>query len=366
VKSESLNSLPLKDKVGQLFLIGLPGPNLDEGAIKLLDDVRPGGVCLFSRNIRSAEQTRELLDGVRELFSTEPILTIDQEGGLVDRLRRLLTPMPAASELRSAEDAAMLGAIIAETLRILGFNLDFAPVLDIADVARSSANNGMFSRTFGASPLEVVDLAGAFLSALQSGGCLGCLKHFPGLGATYVDSHEELPTVGSSLQELVENDLVPYRSLLPAAQAVMIAHAAYPNVHLQETDQNGKLLPSSLSYAFVTKLLRDEMGFRGLSITDDLEMGAILKNYGIGEASKLAVLAGQDMLAICADPDRIREGYRAVLESVERGEIPESRIDQSLVRIERLKSQLMPALQFDLSRLTSLSLEVDQLKETLK
>jgi beta-N-acetylhexosaminidase len=169
-----------------------------------------------------------------------------------------------------------------------------------------------------------------------------------------------------SYDELSGTDLIPYRALLRDAHAVMIAHAAYPNVNLQERDRSGKLLPSSLSYAFVTKLLRDEMGFGGLAITDDLEMGAILKGYGIGEACRLAVHAGQDMLAICADPVRIREGYHSILSSVKRGDMSEARIDQSLVRIEKLKSQLAPALEFDPSRLASLSAEVELLKEELK
>ncbi|MEP7212233.1 MAG: glycoside hydrolase family 3 N-terminal domain-containing protein [Acidobacteriota bacterium] len=366
MKSESLNSLSLEEKIGQLFVIGLPGPDLDEKTLRLLDDVRPGGVCLFSRNIRDAEQTRALLDGIRGSMSVEPILSIDQEGGLVDRLRRLVSPMPSASDLRTAVDAKRLGEIVAECLRIIGFNVDFAPVVDVANESRSAANNGIFSRTFGGSANEVVELAGAFLSALEAGGCLGCLKHFPGLGASAVDSHEELPIVEVALDELYEIDLFPYRSLINSARSVMVAHAAYPNVALQETDQNGKLLPSSLSYAFVTKLLRDEMGFDGLSVTDDLEMGAILKNYGIGDACRLAVSAGQDILAICADPGRIREGYHAVLSAVKVGEISEARLNKSLDRICEFKSRLSPALDFDTSRLVSLSAEVDQLKESLK
>ena len=366
MKSELLTSLSLEQKIGQLFVIGLPGPTLDDASAELVKEVSPGGVCLFARNIREAGQTRELLDGIRRAMPVEPVLCVDQEGGLVDRMRRLMTPMPAASDIKSAADASRLGEIIAETLRILGFNLDFAPVVDVANEARSSANNGIFSRTFGDSAETVAHLGGAFLSSLQAGGCLGCLKHFPGLGATSVDSHEELPRVEILYDELSETDLSPYRALLSDAHAVMIAHAAYPNVYLQETDRNGKLLPSSLSYAYVTRLLREEMGFEGLAITDDLEMGAILKNYGIGEACRLAVHAGQDMLAICADPDRIREGYHSVLNSVKRGDISEDRIDLSLKRIGKLKSKLAPALNFDTSRLASLSAEVDLLKETLK
>src|SRR5947208_3465057 len=127
---ETLRSLPLKQKVGQLFFIGIAGPELDDATRELLDEVTPGGVCLFSRNIKEVEQTRRLLDGVRSSLATIPFLSIDQEGGLVDRLRRIMTPMPPANKLRSAEEAAELGATIAETLLSLGFNMDFAPVVD--------------------------------------------------------------------------------------------------------------------------------------------------------------------------------------------------------------------------------------------
>lgn len=365
MNQETLLSLPIEQKVGQLFIIGLPGPNLEGDAAALIREVHPGGVCLFARNIREAKQTRDLLDAIRQTLPVEPILCVDQEGGLVDRLRRLVTPMPAAADIETPAQAAKLGDIIAETLRILGFNLDFAPVVDVGTPERSAAENGIYSRTFGSSPGEVVDLAASFLSALQDGGCLGCLKHFPGLGAAVVDSHEELPAVAVTPDEFSQTDLYPYREMLSATGAVMVAHAAYPNVDLQERDQNGKLLPSSLSYAFVTQLLRMEMGFNGVSITDDLEMGAILKNYGISEACRMAVFAGHDLLAICADPARIREGYNAVLGAVRHGNISEDRLDESLIRIADFKSRFRPALEFDLTRLVALSTEIDRLKEHL-
>lgn len=365
MKPESIGSISIEEKVGQLFIIGLPGPQLDEAALSLLNDVSPGGVCLFSRNIREAAQTRELLDGIRENSNVEPILCIDQEGGLVDRLRRVLAPMPSVSSLRTNRDAARHGEITAAALRIFGLNLDFAPVVDVTPTDGFSANNGLFSRTFGGSPSDAAAMAGSFLSALQAGGCLGCLKHFPGLGATSVDSHEELPVVEATFDELLDADLLPYQKLLPIASAVMVAHAAYPNVYLQERAQNGKLLPSSLSPAFVTELLRKKLGFDGVVITDDLEMGAIAKNYGTGEACRMAITAGIDMLAICADPNQIREGHAAVLESVKDGRISEARVDESLERIGVLKKRLSPAAEFDFARLAAISNEIELLKKDL-
>lgn len=352
-----LSSLSLRQKVGQLFFIGIPGTEIDPPTRVLLDEVSPGGVCLFARNIREASQTRDLLDELRESLPAVPLLSVDQEGGLVDRLRRITTPMPAVNKLRTVDDAAQHGTVIGQILRILGFNMDFAPVVDVIDAHRAARPNGLFSREFGRSKDDVAILAGAFLDALQAQNIIGCLKHFPGLGAAEVDSHEELPEVSISQDELSSTDLFPYVQLLKEdrARAVMVAHAAFPNVNLQETGQNGKLLPSSLSYNFITTLLRERLGFDGLVITDDLEMGAILKNYGIGEASKMAFGAGADMLAVCADVEAIRSGYNAVLAAVENGEIGHGRLDKSLERISKLKAGLSEPLDFDTGRLGELS-----------
>ena len=181
-------------------------------------------------------------------------------------------------------DASRLARLIAESVRILGFNMDFAPVVDVVDDDREQTGNGLYSRTFGRSSEDVVELAGEFLTTLQENGVIGCVKHFPGLGAAMVDSHEELPLVEIAEDELLSSDLLPYQELFANGEVrlVMAAHAAFPNSRLQERDENGKLLPSSLSQNFITQFLRDELGYDGLAITDDLEMGAIMKNYGIG------------------------------------------------------------------------------------
>ncbi len=359
---EQLNSLSLRQKIGQLFFIGIAGPDVDPATVELLTDVSPGGICLFTRNIREAGQTRKLLDDLRRILPVVPFLSLDQEGGLVDRLRRILTPMPAASKIKKAEDASQLAKLIAESVRILGFNMNFAPVVDVVDAERERSGNGLYSRAFGRSVEDVVKLAGEFVSVLQDSGVIGCVKHFPGLGATNVDSHEELPSVRITEGEFFGTDLMPYSKLLGKGkiQLVMAAHAAFPNIGLQEVDENGKLLPSSLSYNFITQLLRNELGYEGLAITDDLEMGAIMKNYGVGSACVKAVNAGQDLLAICAEPGNIREGFEAVLSAVERGVISKDRINNSLTRIAALKSQLSEPLPFDTARLAAISDEITE------
>lgn len=357
---EQLRALPLKERIGQLFFIGISGPDVDDSTRELLSVIAPGGVCLFARNIREAEQTRKLLDDIRDASKVTPFLSIDQEGGLVDRLRRIMTPMPAAKKMRNAADAVRLAEIIAETLRILGFNMDFAPVVDVIDDERAKHTNGLFSREFGRSKEDVVAMAGAFLGTMQDNGIIGCLKHFPGLGAAKVDSHEELPQVEVSESELNDIDLYPYRELFAGggAKAVMAAHTAFPRTELQEIEQNGKLLPSSLSSNFITALLRGTLSFNGLAITDDLEMGAIVKNFGIRDACKMAIGAGIDMLAICADPVAVQEGHQAVLDAVTSGKISEDRIDESLVRIAALKGSLADPLEFNADRISKLSDEV--------
>ncbi|MFL6466898.1 MAG: glycoside hydrolase family 3 N-terminal domain-containing protein, partial [Pyrinomonadaceae bacterium] len=309
---DEIKALPIKLKVGQLFFIGIRGTEVDTETRKLLNEISPGGVCLFARNIKESSQTRELLESLNRSVGIVPFLSVDQEGGLVDRFRRIMPAAPAASKLRTIEVVDEFTQITAEALRIIGFNMDFAPVVDVIDDARDMSGNGMFSRAFGRGPKGVVELAGVFLNRLQEAGIIGCLKHFPGLGAARVDSHEELPMIDISEDELREVDLFPYFKLLrDGAEMVMVAHAGYPNLPLQQRDQDGRLLPSSLSLAIVTDLLKNELSFDGVVITDDLEMGAIVRNYGIGEACKMALNAGNDMLAICASEDAIREGFEA-------------------------------------------------------
>lgn len=367
METVDLTKLPIRQKIGQLFFIGLPGPTIDNEAESLIREICPGGVCLFARNIREAHQTRKLLDDVDSISEVPPFLSLDQEGGLVDRLRRVVTPMPAAGKFRDVTDASEFGRIVAETIRLLGFNMDFAPVVDVIDKTRSGYSNGLHSRAFGSSVEDTIELAGEFLAELQNGGAIGCIKHFPGLGASKVDSHEELPVVNISEEELESIDLAPYRHFLSGSdvQAVMVAHAAYPELRLQRTGPHGKLLPSSLSGDFIDGLLRRDLGFERVVITDDLEMGAVVKNFGIGDACKLAIGAGADMLAICAGAGAIREGYDAIHKAVLSGEIFEDRIDTSLRRIAAVKQMLKDPLPFDRRRLEELSASIADLNNRL-
>ena len=354
-------------KIGQLFFIGIPGPELDTKTEDLLRTVRPGGVCLFARNIKDARQTRDLTDAIRETVSSDIMISLDQEGGRVDRLRRIIEPMPAAAHLRDGGDAATLGSLTAKVLRVLGFNLNFAPVVDIESSGRDCSHNGLATRCLGQTADEVVEKASRYLQALNAGGIRGCLKHFPGLGASVVDSHEELPEVPVSPEEFLNVDAVPYSSHLCQEfnPAVMVAHANYPNLEEQTSDQSGRPLPSTLNPHFIKGLLRGRMGFKGLVLTDDLEMGAIIRHYGIGEASVMALAAGNDQILICNHPENILAAHAKVSESVAKGIIGPEAIANALARIYDFKSALSVPTAFDESALADFSEQIRGFKAAL-
>jgi beta-N-acetylhexosaminidase len=207
------------------------------------------------------------------------------------------------------------------------------------------------------------------MRGLQGTGCLGCLKHFPGIGAGEVDSHEEMPVVRLSHDDLIAQDLAPYIELFQRRddriRCVMVSHGGFPNIDIKEEITGGLLEPASLNYNIVTTLLRHELGYKHLVVTDDLEMGAISRHYEIGDAAVRASLAGEDMLLICASPDRIRRGYEALLEASHSGRLPEERIRESLNRIAKTKSIVEPPLPLDLERFKSLSDSIENLNSKL-
>ncbi len=367
-----LFSLPREQQAGQFLFIGLPGTELDAETRALVTDVQPGGVIIFGRNVAGPQQLRGLIDGVRELVKTPLLLGIDQEGGLVDRLRLIFTPMPSARTIRQHGDLAAaraLGTITGETLRMLGFNINFAPVMSITTDDRDLLSNGLYSRSFGRSPGEVLGYTTVYMRGLQGTGCLGCLKHFPGIGAGEVDSHEEMPVVRLSHDDLIAQDLAPYIELFQRkddrVRCVMVSHGGFPNIDIKEEMTGGLLEPASLNYNIVTKLLRHELGYKHLVITDDLEMGAITRHYEIGDAAVRAALAGEDMLLICASPEKIRRGHEALVEAIESGRLPANRVRESLNRISRTKAIVEPPLPLDLERFQFLADSIDKLNSKL-
>lgn len=370
--SDQIFALPFEQQIGQFFFIGLPGTEMDAETRSLIEEIKPGGVILFGRNVASPEQVRGLLDGVRALSPMAPLCGIDQEGGLVDRLREVFPPMPSARAIRQHGDLAgarTLGRITGTILRMLGFDINFAPVMSIITEARSQLTNGLYSRSFGSSPAEVLGNTTVYMRGLQATGCLGCLKHFPGIGAGAVDSHIEMPLVPLSHDDLLAQDLAPYIELFQRSddrvRVVMVSHGGFPNIDIKKHTTSGLLEPASISPTIVSKLLRQELGYKHLVVTDDLEMGAIAKHCGIEEASVRAFRAGEDMLLICATPEQIRRGYRALLKAARSGQVTEKRINASLERIAETKALAQPPTPLDLDRYKQLAAEIAALNDTL-
>lgn len=360
----NFDNLTTEQKIGQMFIISLPKPEIDVSTRTILETVKPGGICLFARNIKTARQTRNLLDECREILDFEPLLTLDQEGGLVDRLRRVITPMPAPKNLKTVEQFEKLAAITAEVIRTLGFNMNYAPVIDVIDAERAKLVNGLHARNFGNSKEDVVKFAIPYLETLRSGGVLGCLKHFPGLGASKVDSHDKLPVIRLSRDELFETDLFPYLEFFRQTEvySVMIGHAVYPAFEENRENEDG-ILPASLNPHIIDGLLRGELGYENLVVTDDLEMGAIDNNYKMGTAAILAIKAGNDCVSFCSNPEVLMRAHSAVTNAVASGEISETRLDESIERIARVKNLLQTPPEFDESKIETLSGEVKKLIE---
>jgi beta-N-acetylhexosaminidase len=371
--TDQLFSLPFEQQVGQCFFIGLPGTEVDSETRELIQEIQPGGIILFGRNIETPEQVRKLLDDSRALVATPLLCGIDQEGGLVDRLREIFPPMPSARAIRQHGDLAgvrTLGRISGELLRMLGFNINFAPVMSIISEERSKLTNGLYSRSFGASPGEVLGYTTVYMRGLQGTGVLGCLKHFPGIGAGTVDSHIEMPMVPLSRDDLLAQDLAPYIELFQRAddrvRVVMVSHGGFPNIDIKKGTTSGLLEPASISPGIVTKLLRQELGYDHLVVTDDLEMGAIAKHCEIEQASVKAFAAGEDMLLICATPETIRRGYKALLEAARENRITEPRMQASLKRIAATKALAQPPTPLDMNGLSKLAEDIKELNKRLE
>lgn len=332
--------------IGQFLFVGIPGPTVDAETRDLLREVQPGGVVLFARNLESPRQVAELNAAVRANLKIPPLVSIDQEGGPVDRLAKIGERMPSPSDIRAADDAALagrFGALTAEVLRALGFNMNFAPMIDLE--VHPDADNALKGRYFGANTAEIMRFAGAYLESLLQGGVVAVGKHFPGLGDSTVDSHKSLPTVERSGEVMRANDLRPYLELTTRINSrlsvVMVAHAYYPAF------DGGDRVPASLSPNVVTTLLRDELDFRGLAISDDMEMGAILELGDFSDSCVRAIEAGNDMLLVCQTVERVREAHRALVAAAESGRISPARRRRGLDRIARVKSGTSQPTQFN-------------------
>ncbi|HYH86992.1 MAG TPA: glycoside hydrolase family 3 N-terminal domain-containing protein [Pyrinomonadaceae bacterium] len=381
-----MDSMPAKEslerKAGRLLFIGLPVTRLDKHWRELLREVRPGGVILFGRNIESAEQVALLNAQIRDAAGAGVLIGVDQEGGLVDRFRDVCGPMPSAKSVRNAgraELAEKFGALTARVLRLLGFNINFAPVLDLSG---DNEDNGLRARTFGAKPEMVSLLGGAYLDGLQRGQVIGCGKHFPGLGGSKVDSHRRLPVVTHTWQEIFQHDLVPFMDLMfhrpgERLRSVMVSHAAFPDISefLQDlfrekgdppTIQGLHEFPATISGNVTTRLLRRILKFDGLVITDDMEMGAVVQTLSVAEASLRAIEAGSDMVLICEQEANFVAARDELARAVKEKRLSARALSAAGRRMDSALKLTGEPEQFDAEEFQAVARRIAELKDELK
>ncbi len=328
-----ITAIDISDHIGQTLIIGFDGTEMSPRLTSLLTKVQPAGVILFARNITGAEQTHTLLRECQKCMATPLFTCVDLEGGTVDRFRNVIGSAPSPAEVFATGSRELFrkhGRVIGENCRALGFNVDFAPVLDLAFEASRAV---MKSRTVSDDPKQVVAYAREFLRGLADAGVLGCGKHFPGLGEATLDTHHELPSVEKPLRKLWEQDLVPYRSLSLRRELpmIMVSHAAFPSVTKKRT-------PASLSKKWITDILRKRIGYRGLVCSDDLEMGGVqaaapIEQAAIEQVAIGHVRAGGDLGLICHREDFVLRAHEALTREAERDSRFARRVRESAGRV---------------------------------
>jgi beta-N-acetylhexosaminidase len=313
--------------------MGLETPEISPATGRLLTSMHPAGVILFARNIQSPEQCAQLLRMCQTAVKTPLFRCVDMEGGTVDRMRNIIGPAPAVADVVRTDSDKLYerhGKIIGEEVRALGFNVDFAPVFDLN---LPQSRTVLTSRTVSEDPEQVVRYARTFLKGLAASKVLGCGKHFPGLGAANLDTHKQLPAIDRSWDEMWSQDLKPYREMRREIPFVMVAHAAYPKAFPNE---NG--VPASLSKKWMTEVLRKKIGYRGLVISDDLEMGGVLAAASMEEAALRSIRAGADMLLVCQKEEFVWRSYEALLQEAERDRRFADVVTRAADRVLRFKA----------------------------
>lgn len=325
-------------ELGQLLVIGFEGTEMSPPLSDLLHRVQPAGVILFARNIVNPQQTHKLLTSCQAAVGKPLFTAVDLEGGRVDRFREVMGTSPAAAEVFGCARAQLFrkhGELIGRNCRALGFNLDLAPVLDLAFEASRKV---MSSRAVSRDPQQVVEYARGFLTGLASASVIGAGKHFPGLGEGNLDSHQDLPVIDKGFAALWKEDLLPYRAVKRELPMVLINHANYPAV-------TGDRLPASLSKKWITDVLRRRIGFRGLIVSDDLEMGGVLKAAPVDKAAVEFIRAGGDLALICHAQENVEAGFRALVRAYERDAKFRRRAAESVKRIRAFKRKQAKVLR---------------------
>ena len=327
----------MRRNIGQLLIIGFDGTEMSPGLASLLTRIQPAGVILFARNIKSGEQSYKLLKDCQACVSIPLLTCVDMEGGRVDRFRNVIGSTPSAAEVFATGSRKVFrghGKVIGESCRALGFNTDFAPVVDLAFEASKTV---MGSRAVSADPKEVIAYAREFVAGLRAANVAGAAKHFPGLGEANLDTHHELPSVNKSWKRLWAEDLYPYRTMQRELPMILIGHANYPEV----THDSG---PASLSKKWITDVLRKKIGYRGLVVSDDLEMGGVLKAAPVERATVEHIRAGGDLCLICHVEEYVTRSYEELGKEAESDARLARRVRESVARVLAFKKQ-SPALR---------------------
>lgn len=333
-----LKNMSLEEKVGQLFQVGFQSKSIDREIKDLIENYHIGGVIYFTRNIENLEQTASLSKNLQELALDSgagiPLfISVDQEGGKVRRIKDL-TYFPANIEIGATGDKELsrkAAAVTAKELKGLGINVNLAPVLDVNN---NPANPVIGERSFGADPILVAEMGVAYIKGLQAEGIIATAKHFPGHGDTAVDSHFDLPVINHSRERLDQVELYPFKKAIEAGvDSIMVAHIYFSTIESEAG------IPATLSKAVLNDLLREDLNFEGVIITDDLEMGAITNFLGTAAGAVKTIEAGADIVLISHSYDKQKQAIEAVIAAVENGRISEKRIEESLRRIIKLKGK---------------------------
>lgn len=324
--------MQLEEKIGQMMMVGFDGTSPPAHILDWLAGGRIGGVYLFARNIQSPAQVKQLVSDCRTAAKHPILVGIDQEGGIVARLRQGFCESPGAMALGASGDTELaedIAVMLGTELAALGINWNFAPV---ADIAHQPDNPSVSTRSVGRDARLVSQMVAAQIRGFQRAGVAATVKHFPGLGNTVIDTHDDLAKVSGELDYLYQHDILPFHAAIQADVAcVMLTHVMYEALDAK--------LPATLSPRIVDGMLRTELGYKGAVCTDCMEMKAITRGFGVGESAVLAVLAGVDMPLFSHTRRHQEAAYEAVLQAARTGQISEARIDQSVERIRLLKSR---------------------------
>jgi beta-N-acetylhexosaminidase len=329
-----MKATALRHRVGSLLIVGVESTSLSTLESAWLRSLQPSGVILFRRNVESAAQLHALWRQAVPALTAPFFRCVDLEGGTVDRLRDLVGSTPSAAEVAATHQPAIVresGRLVGRMLHALGFNLDLAPVLDLALPASRGV---MGTRVVSADPANVIAYARDFIAGLQQYEVLACGKHFPGLGGGSLDSHKATPSIRRTWEQIWEKDLEPYRRLRAKLPLVMVNHAAYPKI--EEPPR-----PASLSRFWIQEVLREKMRYRGLVISDDMEMGGVLNHASAESAAIEAIAAGTDLLEICHRADRVLATHESLLREAERSPAFARAVDNAAGRVASAKLRLL-------------------------